>query len=146
VSIKIDHGFTASDDKMFMVRFRLEVWISHEPPTRLEVSFVSEFESGKALTDEDRQSHFVRRNAPAIAFPFLRSYVAHITLLAGYKPLILAPLNFAKDSTLEPGEDPSFEPVWMDALRRPIDESAFKLESSDQRSYTPAVIEPKPAP
>jgi len=62
----------------------------------LDLEYFSEFEAGRELSDEDKQSHYIYRNAPAIAFPFLRSYVAHITLLAGYNPIILDPVDFTK--------------------------------------------------
>ena len=39
---------------------------------------------------------FVMINAPAIAYPFLRTFVQQLTLLAGVQPLMLPVVNFVE--------------------------------------------------
>ena len=107
VSVKFDHGFSTDGSNRFMVRFQISMTIHKKPKTLLDVEFISEFKATEPLTEDDKKSHYVTRNAPAIAFPFLRSYVAHITLLAGYGSVMMAPINFAKDFPVEPAEMPS---------------------------------------
>lgn len=84
-----------SDDKAFAVRFTVKVF-SEEERYLLELEYSGFFTTEDAITDSFMQSHFVTSNAPAIAFPFLRSFVNTVTVNAGLKPLILPTLNFQK--------------------------------------------------
>jgi preprotein translocase subunit SecB len=40
--------------------------------------------------------NFVRLNAPAIAYPYLRAFISNMVLQAGMNPIIIPPLNFNK--------------------------------------------------
>jgi preprotein translocase subunit SecB len=40
-------------------------------------------------------SPFVNLNAPAIAYPYLRSFITTVTATGGYNPIILPAINFA---------------------------------------------------
>ena len=73
-----------------------------EPSTCLVVKYISKFTTSDEITDDDKEnSHFIHNNAPAIAFPFLRSFLSHLVMMAGYPPVVLPSINFAK---LEAGE------------------------------------------
>ncbi|WP_081455920.1 protein-export chaperone SecB [Pseudogulbenkiania ferrooxidans] len=61
----------------------------------LSVVYCADF---KLNRDVDRDwvdnSPFANVNAPAIAYPFLRAFVANIMLNSGYEPVMLPALNF----------------------------------------------------
>ena len=54
-------------------------------------------DSHYVLVDEKfKQSDFLTINAPAIAFPYVRSYISNLTLQSGFSPIILPSVNFVK--------------------------------------------------
>lgn len=83
--------FTEST-RQFTVEFQLRLTI--ERSRAFFVEYSSLFETDTDFDDAFRESSFVRVNAPAIAFPFIRSYVAHITLIGGYESVILPSVNY----------------------------------------------------
>jgi preprotein translocase subunit SecB len=52
------------------------------------------FKTQNPIDEDFRTSSFVKINAPAIAFPFLRSFITTITVNAGYNAIILPSVNF----------------------------------------------------
>jgi len=60
----------------------------------LEMIFL--FETDDVLNEEFMSSSFVKINAPAIAFPYVRSFVSNITLQSGFSPVILPSINFVE--------------------------------------------------
>ena len=52
------------------------------------------FNTSDKINQKFKDSKFIIINAPAIAFPFMRSFVATVTLNAGYSPAILPSVNF----------------------------------------------------
>jgi preprotein translocase subunit SecB len=62
----------------------------------LSAEYIAIFETSEDYEEAFKTSKFVKMNAPAIAFPFLRSYIAHITLIAGYNPVVLPSVNFVE--------------------------------------------------
>jgi preprotein translocase subunit SecB len=63
---------------------------------KLQMQFVAWFESPTPLGKEDINSAFARINAPAIAFPYLRSFISLLTLNSGFRPVILSTVNFVE--------------------------------------------------
>jgi len=59
----------------------------------VEISFVFELE--EAVTEVFKVSDFLKVNAPAIAFPYVRAFISNITLQSGFEPIILPSINFA---------------------------------------------------
>jgi len=54
------------------------------------------FETDEEITEEFKNSHFPKINAPAIAYPYLRAYVSNLTLQSGVTPVMLPTINFVK--------------------------------------------------
>ena len=54
------------------------------------------FETDDSITDEFKNSPFPIINAPAIAFPYLRSFLSIITMQSGYPPVMLPSINFVE--------------------------------------------------
>ena len=61
----------------------------------LLVKLTAVFETDSPITEEFKKSHFIFVNAPAIAFPFLRSFVATVISNAGYNVFLLNSVNFS---------------------------------------------------
>lgn len=70
----------------------------------LSIEATAVFESDKEVDDEFLGSGFAKVNAPAIAFPYLRSFISTFTLNAGYTPVILPSVNFTKSIEKEAQE------------------------------------------
>ena len=62
----------------------------------LNVIFGAVFGTSESIDEDFKESDFVKINSPAIAFPFLRSFISNLTLNAGLSPFILPAYNFAK--------------------------------------------------
>lgn len=54
------------------------------------------FETDEIITDEFKNSSFPVINAPAIAFPYFRSFLSIITMQSGYPPVMLPSINFVE--------------------------------------------------
>lgn len=79
------------DKNKFMVRFDLKL---HHPEYTLTVVSLHYFDSDIALPQTFKNSDFIKINAPAIAYPYLRAFISNLTLQSGYEPAILPTLNF----------------------------------------------------
>jgi len=87
------NGFSDDDDKSFIVRFSIVV-SSVEENFILELDYVAFFSTEKSITDDFRKSHFPTVNAPAIAYPFMRSLINTITVNSNLNPVIIPTINF----------------------------------------------------
>ncbi|MGC1391140.1 MAG: protein-export chaperone SecB [Bacteroidales bacterium] len=61
----------------------------------LDIKCIAVFETKDPITDEFKESGFIKTNSPAIAFPFLRSFANTLTSNAGINPIILPAFNFS---------------------------------------------------
>ncbi len=84
----------ANRQEMFAVMFQAE--LTHHQEFKIELHYVAWFECLEPFKKEELNSPFVLVNAPAIAFPFLRSFVSLLTLNSGFRPAILPTVNFVK--------------------------------------------------
>ena len=62
----------------------------------LNIEAMFNFETDEEITEEFKNSHFPKINAPAIAYPYLRAYVSNLTLQSGVAPVMLPTINFVK--------------------------------------------------
>ncbi len=60
----------------------------------IEVGIVGNFVIAEELKDIES---FIKINAPAILFPYVRAHVTTLTSISGIKPVILPTLNMTKD-------------------------------------------------
>ena len=63
----------------------------------LEIEFVAVFGTSEIIDESFKESIFVKSSSPAIAFPYLRSFISTLTLNAGLPPFILPAYNFTKE-------------------------------------------------
>ncbi len=62
----------------------------------LEIEYSALFETTEAIEKDFMKSAFPAVNAPAIAYPFLRSFVSTLCVNAGYGQWILPTVNFTQ--------------------------------------------------
>lgn len=62
----------------------------------IDIDAMAAFETQKPIDEKFLSSPFARQNAPAIAFPFLRSFLQTLCVNAGIPPIILPAINFVK--------------------------------------------------
>lgn len=87
------NGFSSNDNSSFAVIFELEIE-GAKGEFSLHLKTSSHFETNLPIDQEFKDSKFVKINAPAIAFPYVRAIVSNITLNCGYNPIILPSYNF----------------------------------------------------
>ncbi len=87
--------FFSDNPRSFIVEFRLK-FESKEKDFILEVIADASFETQKPIDEKFKNSEFVKINAPAISFPFVRTFISNFTLNSGIPPLILPSINFTK--------------------------------------------------
>lgn len=80
------------DGKDFTVMF--DFYYITESDKALRVEFHGVFRTDTPIDDEFKQSRFPVVNAPAIAFPFLRAFVANFLISIGSNPILLPSFNF----------------------------------------------------
>lgn len=99
---KVESGFTLrfkptfyeDDAKKFAVSFDF-VYVTDDDRS-LNIDYISIFETDLDIDDAFKASKFPVVNAPAIAFPFLRAFIANFLMSSGYKPILLPAFNFTK--------------------------------------------------
>jgi len=97
LGLKIVHSIQVDPENRlaFTVDFIADVVNSTET-LKLQVKFRTLFSSNKEISDEFLKSPFMQQSPPAIAFPYLRSFILTLSSNAGINPIILPPLNFTK--------------------------------------------------
>ncbi len=95
VSFNFDVKFVEYDAFTFLINFYF-ILENKEEQFLLKVKLIAFFEVDKAIDNDFKDSDFVRINAPAIAFPYLRTFISNLTLNSGYNPVILPSFNFLK--------------------------------------------------
>lgn len=96
ISISVSTAFSDTESRNFIVSFDLSISSKNNDDLKINIKASSLFETETIINDEFKNSGFVKTNSPAIAFPFLRSYVNTLTVNSGIKPIILPSFNFSK--------------------------------------------------
>ena len=91
--LSLANSYSEDNDKEFLTGF-LVVINNTEFKIKLEMAFI--FELDVPIDDKFKKSDFVKINAPAIAFPYVRSYISNLTLQSGFSPVILPSVNFVQ--------------------------------------------------
>ena len=98
IELNLGLGFNEEKKNNYTVSFDLKLNDSSSY-IYLLIKSVAIFETKDPITDEFKDSGFIKVNSPAIAFPFLRSFVNTLTANAGINPIILPAFNFTKQET-----------------------------------------------
>ena len=86
--------FYEDDNESYDIVFNIS--FKHREGIEITMSYRAQFTTDSAITDDFRESPFVFVNSPAIAYPFLRAYLANMLLMSGYEPMMLPTINFQK--------------------------------------------------
>jgi preprotein translocase subunit SecB len=92
LTINFVNGYSEVNEKSFTVKFNITLLVSGK--FNLEVVKTFEFESDEPISKEFMDSAFPVVNAPAIAYPYLRSFIGTLTLNAGLEAVMLPTVNF----------------------------------------------------
>jgi preprotein translocase subunit SecB len=85
------HAFSEENSNNFLLIF--DISINLEEDFLLDVTYLAEFETSEPI-DIERDKKLLAVNAPAIAYPFLRSYIATVLLNSGHPSVMLPTVNF----------------------------------------------------
>jgi len=97
-------GTSFGDDlKTFLINFNLS--LQSTDGFSLTISYVAFFATDEEIDEVFKSSHFVKANAPAIAYPFLRSFISTVTVNAGFRAVLIPTVNFQALSKLNTKEE-----------------------------------------
>jgi preprotein translocase subunit SecB len=77
--------------KAFQIAFKVRL---DNVRYNLEAEVIYNFSTNEVFSEDFKNSDFIKINAPAIAFPYLRSYITLITMQSGYESVVLPSINF----------------------------------------------------
>lgn len=86
------NAYNEKSKSYFVVKF--DISLESKAGFSLSLSYVAYFEADSDLDDDFKKSHFPTVNAPAIAYPFLRSFISTLVVNSGYGAIILPTINF----------------------------------------------------
>ena len=86
-SLKFTNGYSEEDEKSFILEFTISISKKKEAFT-LDLVYVGFFETPEPINEDFRSSAFTSVNAPAIVYPFMRSFVNTVTVNAGMDSVI----------------------------------------------------------
>lgn len=93
--LSLEVGQLYPDDKENIFGIGFKVAFSQEGYNiKVEIRFF--FEVDSIITEDFKNGPFPAINAPAIAFPYLRSFLSIITMQAGYAPVMIPSVNFVE--------------------------------------------------
>lgn len=91
-NLKYTPAFAIDDKHKFVVKF--DVKLTSENGVAISMEYAGLFEASEEITEDFKEGPFASVNAPAITFPYLRSFVTTFTVNAGLDPVILPTINF----------------------------------------------------
>lgn len=62
----------------------------------LKLKAIAHFSCQEDIDEKFKESPFFNINAPAIAFPYVRTFISNLTLNSGYNPIVLPAINFVQ--------------------------------------------------
>lgn len=92
ISFAIRFGFNEDLENNYFISFDLVI----ETPcgATVDVQYESMFHTDEIISDDFQSSPFAMVNSPAIAYPFLRAYIATLLTLSGLEIVLLPTINF----------------------------------------------------
>lgn len=95
MELTMAHGVSYQEEepKAFAIYFKISLPAENN---LLSIEYIATFTTSKEVDNKFKESYFPSVNAPAIAYPYLRSFVSQFLLLSGYDPQILPTINFVK--------------------------------------------------
>lgn len=91
IDVRIDPSGIINKEKG-LYDVQLKIFLHSNDGFEVYVKMIGNFEFNQVL-EKDNLSNYFYVNAPAIIFPYLRSYISALTALSGCKTIILPPMN-----------------------------------------------------
>lgn len=88
-------GFIENSKSEFGIIFDISLE-NEEKEFVLKLKATAHFETDKEIDEDFKTSSFVKVSAPAIAFPYIRTFISNLTLNSGYEAIMLPSFNFIK--------------------------------------------------
>lgn len=93
LSLEVGQFYPDDEKNIFGIGFK--VFFGQEGfNVKAEMRFFFEIDS--VITEDFKNGPFPAINAPAIAFPYLRSFLSILTMQAGYAPVMIPSVNFVE--------------------------------------------------
>ena len=92
VSVNYQTLFSQESDREFVVIFKIALYA--KDGTEIHLDYAGFFEAEEAITQDFMDSNFPVVNAPAILYPYIRSFISTLTMNAGMQAVILPTVNF----------------------------------------------------
>lgn len=92
-NLAVGYSFPENSEGEFGIGFMITI---KEPEFKIDLEMLFLFHADQKIDEAFQQSNFVKINAPAIAYPYVRSYISNLTLQSGLNPIILPTVNFVK--------------------------------------------------
>ncbi|MHC0023216.1 hypothetical protein [Enterobacter vonholyi] len=91
--------FNEALNKEFVISFGFELVSGN----KFKLNFVHNFffEADEIITEDFLKSHYTSVNAPAIAYPYVRAFVATLLLNAGLESVLLPAVNFVEHAKMQ---------------------------------------------
>lgn len=80
----------------FAINFQIEASLTASHCAVINCNYWAYFKCEQELTLSFLESHFASVNAPAIAYPYLRSFLTNALVSAGYPAVYLPTVNFVE--------------------------------------------------
>lgn len=99
-TLKLDNSFSNAIKNEFFVSFYITLE-NTKKNFSLKLKAIAQFQTKDDIDEDFKKSPFIEINAPAIAFPYVRTFISNFTLNMGYNPIVLPTFNFvelAKDT------------------------------------------------
>lgn len=93
------------DNQRFFIFFNLHI-TNQSQDFDLILTALASFKTDQVINSEFMDSHFPNVNCPAIAFPYIRSYVTNLISSSGYQPIYLPSINFSANFNPKNKETP----------------------------------------
>lgn len=94
-SLHIENTFNDKDLNEVNINFHIKIENSKKTFS-LNLKAIAQFSTKEEITEELKKSPFFEINAPAIAFPYVRTFISNLTLNMGYNPILLPTFNFVE--------------------------------------------------
>ncbi len=104
VNLQFEISPYPGNSRIYQILFNVSVK-NEDTNFNLDVVSVAYFESNIDIDEHFLNSVFTKVNSPAIAFPFVRSFINTLTSNAGFHPVILPAYNFTQSKPVE--DEPS---------------------------------------
>jgi len=93
-NLKFTPKFKDDEPHHYLIEFKVDM-VSEKDSFGVHATAIAFFQSEQEITEQFMESPFVQQNSPAIAFPFIRSFLSTLSTNIGIDPIILPAFNFS---------------------------------------------------